>query len=141
HYGVSDGLAHGTIHAIYQDPKGYLWFATGEGLSRFDGYTFLNYGERDGLEQLTINDVTEDHQGRIWVATNGAGVALLAANSTSDLTKKFKMFRLDHGSNGADARAKNSVNRLLIDGQNNLWALTDAGLFRASVLADNLDFQ
>src|SRR5437899_1938719 len=65
-YGVSDGLAHGAVHSIYQNRKGYIWFATREGLSRFDGYVFVNYGERDGLEQQLINDVTEDKQGRGW---------------------------------------------------------------------------
>src|SRR5216110_119630 len=71
HYGVVDGLAHGAVISIYQDRKGYLWFSTREGLSRFDGYTFVNYGERNGLENQLINDVTEDQQGRMWVATNG----------------------------------------------------------------------
>src|SRR4030095_5410500 len=49
HYGVVDGLAHGEVTSIYQDRKGYIWFSTREGLSRFDGYSFVNYGERDGL--------------------------------------------------------------------------------------------
>src|SRR5215467_5968427 len=49
HYDVSDGLAHSHVTAIHQDRKGYLWFGTWEGLSRFDGYRFTNYGERDGL--------------------------------------------------------------------------------------------
>src|SRR5215470_7943603 len=49
HYDVSDGLAHSHVGAIHQDRKGYLWFGTREGLSRFDGYRFTNYGERDGL--------------------------------------------------------------------------------------------
>jgi ligand-binding sensor domain-containing protein len=34
HYDVPDGLAHGTVQAIHQDAKGYLWFGTFEGLSR-----------------------------------------------------------------------------------------------------------
>ena len=33
-YGVSDGLAHGAVHSIYQDRKGYIWFATREGLTK-----------------------------------------------------------------------------------------------------------
>src|SRR6185369_12047150 len=91
HYGVVDGLAHGAVISIYQDRKGYLWFCTREGLSRFDGYNFVNYGERDGLENPVINDVIEDQQGRIWVATNGAGVALLL-DTDEKSAKKFKTF-------------------------------------------------
>src|SRR5262250_3091393 len=57
HYDVSDGLAHSHVMAIHQDAKGYLWFATWEGLSRFDGYRFTNYGPRDGLGDPIINDI------------------------------------------------------------------------------------
>ena len=37
HYDMPDGLAQGTVQAIHQDAKGYLWFGTSEGLSGFDG--------------------------------------------------------------------------------------------------------
>src|SRR5215831_17010608 len=77
HYDVSDGLAHGHVKAIHQDRKGYIWFGTQEGLSRFDGYRFTNYGERDGLGHVIINDINEDRHGRLWVATNGGGVSCL----------------------------------------------------------------
>ena len=48
-YTIADGLVHGSITSIYQDHKGFLWFGTFEGLSRFDGYGFVNYDRRDGL--------------------------------------------------------------------------------------------
>ncbi len=47
HYNVGDGLAHLRVTSIHQDKKGYLWLGTWEGLSRFDGYRFVNYGTRD----------------------------------------------------------------------------------------------
>ena len=80
-YTVADGLAHGTVMSIYQDRKGFLWFGTYEGLSRFDGYGFVNYDRRDGLPHVVINHITEDRRGRLWVATNGGGVARLVAGS------------------------------------------------------------
>src|ERR1051325_8572611 len=76
-YGVLDGLAHMRVGAVYQDKKGYLWFGTWEGLSRFDGYRFTNYGINDGLGNAVVNAITEDRQGRLWVATNGGGVSRL----------------------------------------------------------------
>jgi ligand-binding sensor domain-containing protein len=75
HYGVPDGLAHSGVRSIYQDAKGYLWFGTNEGLSRFDGYRFTNYSTRDGLANSYVNGITEDRTGRIWVGTNGGGVS------------------------------------------------------------------
>src|SRR5262249_1586383 len=74
HYDVRNGLAHNKVTTIYQDTRGYLWFGTWEGLSRFDGYSFTNYGIRDGLANLLITAITEDRQGHLWVATNGGGV-------------------------------------------------------------------
>src|SRR5215813_14096721 len=140
HYGVADGLAHGAVISIYQDRKGYLWFSTREGLSRFDGYTFVNYGERDGLGNRQINDVIEDQQGRVWVATNNSGVALLLDPPESQSGRKFKTFLIVDRKDEA-AKAFNAVNRMLADSQNNLWALTDGGLFRASLSDPQLKFE
>src|SRR6267378_1166533 len=76
-YDISDGLAHNIITSVYQDAKGYLWFGTFEGLSRFDGYHFTNYGTRDGLGHVIVNAIAEDRQGHLWVGTNGGGVSRL----------------------------------------------------------------
>lgn len=76
-YTTADGLPNNQARKIYQDKKGYLWFATSEGLSRFDGYNFTNYDDRDGLGNKRINDVLEDEQGRLWAANNGNGVSLM----------------------------------------------------------------
>ena len=41
-YTTSDGLAHDRVNRIVRDSRGFLWFCTSEGLSRFDGYEFNN---------------------------------------------------------------------------------------------------
>ncbi|HEU0176458.1 MAG TPA: two-component regulator propeller domain-containing protein [Blastocatellia bacterium] len=154
-YDVSDGLAHSRVTAIHQDRKGYLWFGTWEGLSRFDGYRFTNYGERDGLGHVIINDITEDRRGRLWVATNGGGVACLIddprevlssdpsksasaksapAGSAPGVRRKFINFRV------GDSPNSNQVNALLFDADDNLWLATDDGLYRASAGSSG-DFQ
>ena len=43
HYSTDNGLTSNTIADIIQDGYGYLWIATWNGLSRFDGYQFYNY--------------------------------------------------------------------------------------------------
>src|SRR5213594_1641639 len=43
-YTTADGLAHNVINKIVRDSRGFLWFCTVEGLSRFYGYTFTTYG-------------------------------------------------------------------------------------------------
>jgi ligand-binding sensor domain-containing protein/signal transduction histidine kinase len=132
HYDVSNGLAHSHVSAIHQDAKGYLWLATWEGLSRFDGYRFSNYDPRDGLGDPIINAIAEDAAGHLWVGTNGGGVARLVddprspSSDTSTPRPKFNSFRV------GDSSLSNRVNALVFDSQNNLWCATDGGLYRAA---------
>ena len=45
-YTTTDGLAHNVVNRIVGDSRGYFWFCTREGLSRFDGSTFVTYRDR-----------------------------------------------------------------------------------------------
>src|SRR5260370_26310340 len=74
-YTVADGLPNNVINKIVRDSRGFLWFCTSEGLSRFDGYSFTNYGMEQGLPHTTVNDFLETRNGELWIATN-AGLAL-----------------------------------------------------------------
>ena len=56
-YTVADGLAHNTVNKIVRDSRGFLWFCTADGLSRFDGYGFANYGANEGLPHPYVNDL------------------------------------------------------------------------------------
>ena len=40
HYQVENGLSNNTVYFIRQDTKGFMWFATKDGLNRFDGIQF-----------------------------------------------------------------------------------------------------
>jgi ligand-binding sensor domain-containing protein/signal transduction histidine kinase len=40
HYQVENGLSNNTVYFIRQDSKGFMWFATKDGLNRFDGTQF-----------------------------------------------------------------------------------------------------
>ena len=127
-YTVADGLAQGTVWGMHQDAHGFLWLATSEGLSRFDGYHFTNYGKKDGLGFYRLYDVVSDRQGRIWMAT-GQGVSLLLdATEAARQGRKFNSFLLT-----ADGKPKgvNDVLRVLFDAENRLWCMTYTGLYRA----------
>src|SRR5215467_916008 len=139
-YTIADGLAHGSVVSIYQDRKGFLWFGTWEGLSRFDGYSFVNYDRRDGLPHVFINHITEDRQGRLWVATNGGGVARLVDYSAQNGSGKFVSFNIRE-TNDRLLKDANKVNRMLFDESGNLWCLTDYGLYHAVVDAPQLQFE
>ena len=69
-YTAADGLARDYIMRIVRDARGFLWFCTSEGLSRFDGYRFANYGVEQGLPGRVVHDVLATRGGVYWVATN-----------------------------------------------------------------------
>lgn len=69
-YTVADGLLRDNVYKIKQDSRGFLWFCTGEGISRFDGYAFTNFTAEDGLPGGAINDFLETRSGEIYIATD-----------------------------------------------------------------------
>ncbi|HEY5946185.1 MAG TPA: two-component regulator propeller domain-containing protein, partial [Kofleriaceae bacterium] len=75
-YTTSDGLPNNRVEHGTRDARGFLWFATAGGVSRFDGEQFVTYGTADGLPADETNDVLAAHDGTIWAATDG-GVAWL----------------------------------------------------------------
>jgi len=75
-YTVADGLPRDNVFKIKQDSRGFLWFCTVEGVSRFDGYTFTNFTTNDGLPSRYVNDFLETRGGAIYLATSGGLVRL-----------------------------------------------------------------
>lgn len=65
-YTVNDGLPSSKAYDMLQDSKGYMWFATENGVSRFDGYDFKNFTLQDGLPTNSTIGLYEDYKGRIW---------------------------------------------------------------------------
>src|SRR5260370_24140195 len=85
-YTTADGLARDGINRIVRDSRGFLWFCTEEGLSRFDGYTFTNYTTDQGLPHRNVIDLLEAHSGVYWVATSGGLCRFNPASSTQART-------------------------------------------------------
>ena len=56
-YTTKDGLVGNQVWGIKQDAKGFLWLATTEGVSRFDGLKFKNFTKNNGLTNSLIPDI------------------------------------------------------------------------------------
>lgn len=69
HYTVDDGLPSNEVYHVFQDSKGYIWFATNNGVSRFDGSKFENFDMDSGLPDNVVFEIYEDYKGRIWFVT------------------------------------------------------------------------
>ena len=126
-YTVENGLAHNRIKHIVQDSRGFLWFCTADGLSRFDGSQFVNYQLEDGLLAPSINDIVEAGDGTYWIATNSDGVFRFDPRvpATATRTGVARFTRVPVGT----GPVSNRVNVLLRDPAGTLWAGTDGGLF------------
>jgi len=130
-YTTSDGLAHDRIFKIVRDSRGFLWFCTGEGLSRFDGYEFKNYTQDDGLPNRSIYDFLETRAGEIWLAT-GDGLVLFdpmgwPGEPGTAKARMFRHFRPDR----TEGETKAWVVRALAEDTNGVvWAATWSGVFR-----------
>ncbi|MFR4460669.1 MAG: two-component regulator propeller domain-containing protein [Bacteroides xylanisolvens] len=66
---TSDGLPSNSVRCMFQDSKGFLWLGTLDGLTRYDGNTFLTYQLESGKhDQISLADnrikhVAEDKNG------------------------------------------------------------------------------
>jgi ligand-binding sensor domain-containing protein/signal transduction histidine kinase len=128
-YEVADGLAYSQVLHLYHDSRGYLWIATPEGLSRFDGAHFESYGVADGLPHPIINATIEDPQRRLWAATNGGGLARLAEETVDPVPARGTRRRFVRVGIG-DGPGSERVNAVVFDAEGTAWCATDAGLYK-----------
>lgn len=73
-----NGLPHNQVNAVTQTPEGYLWFATWEGLVRYNGQDFQIFTPKDvpALLDHGIRYVSTGKAGRLIVATSRGGVSV-----------------------------------------------------------------
>jgi len=71
---VEDGLSQSWVKAICQDHQGFMWFGTGDGLNKYDGYTITSYfhnpQDKNSLCNNMINVIFEDSKGNLWIGTD-----------------------------------------------------------------------
>lgn len=75
---VDDGLPQGMVWSILQDSTGFLWFATKDGLVRYDGYEYRVFrnvpGDTSSLAGNHITAILEAPGGFLWVGTESDGL-------------------------------------------------------------------
>ncbi|WP_162903288.1 sensor histidine kinase [Taibaiella koreensis] len=67
HYTINEGLPSNTVYSAFQDSRGFIWFCTNWGVSRFDGHYFENITSKQGLPDNEIFDMMEDPWHRCWL--------------------------------------------------------------------------
>jgi len=65
HWAQPTGLPSNIVFDVAQDSRGYIWFGSEKGLSRFDGKDIRQY-THPNMNGTAVSNVFEDNQGRIW---------------------------------------------------------------------------
>lgn len=93
HIGLDDGLSQSTVFDITQDERGNMWFATYNGLNKYDGYDFTVYQHDEKNENSIGGDIIRslktDSQGRVWIGTY-EGLSLYNADMDSFYNFSYK---------------------------------------------------
>ena len=121
-YTTADGLPRDRIYKIVPDPRGFLWFCTYDGLSRFDGYEFVNYSVAQGLPHHVVFALLITRNGDYWVATS-AGVAHFNPLASSSESK----FKTHVPAGRPDAEV---ITDLYEDSSGTIWVGTGNGLHK-----------
>ena len=96
------GLSHPTVYGIQQDPRGFLWFATQNGINRFDGYNVVAYPHDPGDPTTPGRDSSSSlmmaRDGLLYIGTWGAGVDIMNPNDETfeHLRQRDRSGHLNH---------------------------------------------
>ena len=89
-FGNREGLSSNIVTSIIKDSHGYMWFATDDGLNKFDGSKFTVYRHNsDDSTSIASNDIIdlyEDKKGNFWI---GTGAGLTKYNRKMDSFENF----------------------------------------------------
>ncbi len=125
---IEHGLSQSIVDAIAQDRTGFMWFATEDGLDRYDGYRFVVYRSRPGdptsLSHSELKALLVDRSGALWVGTFEGGLDRL--DPERDLVTVYR-----HDPADPSSLAGNTVRALLEARDGAIWVGTQgAGLDR-----------
>lgn len=117
-YTTVDGLTNNVVYKIVQDKQGFMWFATEDGLNRYDGHRFVGYRNdptsKKTISQNFIQSIYCDAHGDIWVGTAESG--LNRYNCRSD---DFTIFR--HNTRDRYSINGNDIISIVPARNGNLW--------------------
>lgn len=120
-----NGLSQNTVHHILQDSKGFLWFATEDGLNKYDGYNFTIY-KNNRQDKYSISDnfiwtIFEDKSGVLWIGTNSGGLCRFDREK-----ERFITYKNEAGN--PNSLSLNNVRTIHEDREGYIWVGTENGL-------------
>ena len=123
HLSIREGLSNNHVVSIAQDKRGSLWFATEEGLNKFDGIRFLTYykEEMTGKQSITGNELNclldDPIDSILWIGTQRAGI-----NAYNYADDSFITYR--HDENDPESLITDDITKIIAASDGNLWVCT-----------------
>ncbi|WP_343302904.1 two-component regulator propeller domain-containing protein [Chitinophaga niabensis] len=124
HYEVENGLSNNSVITSLQDKDGFMWFGTGDGLNRFNGYSFKIFRIGEDKSNNPIFHLYQDAAGTLWVAT----------------LKGLFYFNPETGAFTKLARTKGQLVRVIHgDAHNNIWFVEGTVLYRYNIKTEHIE--
>lgn len=117
-----EGIPHNTVNDIAQTPDGYLWFATWEGVARFNGHRFRIFGRspETGMPDNGLLSLSVGPDGQLLLAGARGGVVSTDGRDWQ-----------------AQPQAESMVFDAITDGDGSTWLATQgAGIIRRKTRED-----
>lgn len=122
HITTDEGFGIGYVWSFLQDHEGFMWFATEDGLIRYDGYE-LRYFRHDKSDSTTIStnfamSLLEDKYHQLWIGTFGGGL-----NRYDRTNNVFYHYEYDTSAEASISRKR--VKSLLESKDGKIWMGTE----------------
>jgi signal transduction histidine kinase/ligand-binding sensor domain-containing protein/DNA-binding response OmpR family regulator len=134
HLTTEDGLSNNNVYDVIQDQIGFLWFATDDGLNRFDGYDFKVFRNdptnKNSLSDNSVWALREDKNGNIWIGTQNGWL-----NRYDQVTENFRRWKIE-----SDVLKENAITYIYEDREGLIWVGTyRSGLYRPDPSNNKID--
>ena len=124
HLSSKDGLSQSKVQSIHQDSKGFMWFATEDGLNKYDGYRFTIYrhsiSDSNSIADNFVYCIYEDRNNELWIGSNNGG--LTKFNRQNETFTSYQHDPLNKAS-----ISNNDVQCIFEDSDGTLWIGTATG--------------
>jgi signal transduction histidine kinase/ligand-binding sensor domain-containing protein len=125
HLTTSEGLSNNSVHYVYQDRKGFMWFGTDDGLNMYDGYDFTlfknNSDDPGSVSSNSVFEILEDSKNQIWIATSN-GVDIFQRD-------RLRFKHIPFFDNGGDFQYQSYTRAIVEDKKGNILIANPVGVF------------
>lgn len=128
-----EGLANNSVREIAIDSSGFLWAATWDGISRYDGYEFKNYyhipADSASLPYFALKDLAVDGTNNLWVVTDMGQLVLYDRIKDNFTRIKEVPFPKEHRDVNID-----------VDKYGNLWIITENRIIKRDCRSGEFEY-